>query len=131
MADSILWQSVTALFASWYDAKLVIEQAGSISSDAMHVIAGVLLQILFAVILRRPMSNWLPWLAVFTVLLFNEAVDLWAERWPSLAMQIGESGKDLWLTMFLPAVLLLAFRMAPTLTVANRAGRRHAKRRTN
>lgn len=121
MDDSIVWQLVTAAFSGWYDAKIIIERAGMISTDAMHVIAGVLLQLLFATILRRPLSAWLPWLAVLAVLLFNEAVDLWVERWPSLAMQIGEAVKDLLLTMLLPTALLVAFRLSPAL--------RHSRRR--
>ena len=120
MADSIAWHSLSAFFASWYDVKMVIERAGSISTDAMHVIAGVLLQILFALILRRPLSSWLPWLAVFAVLLFNEAVDLWVERWPFLAMQIGEGVKDALLTMLLPTALLVAFRLSSSLRMTRR-----------
>ena len=120
MSDSIVWQTVTAVFSSWYDVKMVLERAGTISTDAMHVIAGVLLQLLFASVLRRPLSNWLPWLSVFTVLLFNEAVDLWAERWPSLAMQLGEGVKDLMLTMLLPTALLAAFRLLPSLRLSRR-----------
>jgi len=120
MADSMVLHSVMAVFAGWYDAKMIIERAGAISTDAMHVIAGVLLQLLFAIVFRRPLSSWLPWLALFAILAFNEAVDLWAERWPSLAMQLGEGVKDLLLTMLLPTALLVAFRLSPALRPARR-----------
>lgn len=120
MDDSIFWQLVTAAFSSWYEAKMIIERAGTVSTDAMHVIAGVLLQLLFAMLVRRPLSSWLPWLAVLAVLLFNEGIDLWAERWPSLSMQLGEGVKDLLLTMLLPTVLLVAFRLSPALRLARR-----------
>ena len=120
MGDSIVWASVSAVFTGWYDAKMVIERAGMVSTDALHVIAGVMLQLLFASVLRRPLSAWLPWLAVLGVLLFNEAVDLWVERWPSLPMQIGESVKDLLLTMILPTALLAAFRLSPALRASRR-----------
>lgn len=115
MGDSEIWTSISALFTGWYDVKMIIERAGMVSTDALHVIAGVMLQLLFASVLRRPLSAWLPWLAVLGLLLFNEAVDLWVERWPSLAMQIGESLKDLLLTMILPTALLAAFRLSPAL----------------
>ena len=121
MGDSTVWHFVTAAFSSWYDVKMVIERAATITSDAMHVIAGVLLQLLAALITRRPLSSWKPWLVVLVLLLFNEAVDLWAERWPIVAMQLGEGVKDIILTLFLPTILLLAFRLSPALS---RSGRR-------
>jgi hypothetical protein len=120
MGDSAFWTTISAVFTGWYDVKMIIERAGMVSTDALHVIAGVLLQLLFASILRRPLSAWLPWLLVLGLLLFNEAVDLWVERWPSLAMQIGEGVKDLLLTMILPTALLVASRISPGL----RSGRR-------
>ena len=120
MGDSIVWQTVTAVFSSWYDAKMVIERAGTVSNDALHVIAGVLVQLVAAAILRRPLSAWLPWLVVLAALLFNEAVDLWVERWPSLGMQVAEGIKDLMLTMLLPSALLAALRCWPNLGRSSR-----------
>src|SRR5690348_15076699 len=120
MGDSTVWHFVTAAFSSWYDVKMVIERVGTLTSDAMHVIAGVLFQVLAALIFRRPLSSWLPWLVVLALTLFNEAVDLWVERWPVLGMQLGEGTKDLILTLFLPTVLLLAFRLSPGLSRSQR-----------
>lgn len=120
MGDSTIWHIVTAAFSGWYDVKMMIEGVGAISTDALHVIAGVLLQLVFAILLRRPLSAWLPWLAVLGLLAFNEAVDLWVERWPSLAMQVGEGLKDLVLTMLLPTALMLVFRTTPPLGLARR-----------
>ena len=117
---SSFWHMVTAVFANWYDAKMLIERAGAISTDALHVIAGVLVQVLIATLVRRPLSSWLPWLAVLAAILFNEAVDFWVERWPSLTMQLTESAKDLVLTLLLPTVLMLALRASPTLRVGRR-----------
>lgn len=120
MGDSTTWHIVTSVFAGWYDAKLVIERSATVSSDAMHVIAGVMLQILGALIFRRPLSSWRPWLLVAILTLFNETVDLWAERWPVIAMQVGEGLKDLFLTLLLPTVLMLAFRLSPSLSRSGR-----------
>ena len=120
MDGSFFWHMVTAVFANWYDAKMLIERAGTVSTDALHVIAGVLLQLLVATLLRRPLSSWLPWLAVLAAILFNEGVDFWIERWPSLAMQLSESAKDLVLTLLLPTALMLALRTSPTLRAAGR-----------
>ena len=111
---------VSTLFAGWHEVKSLIEAIQVVSEDALHVIAGFLVQILFAAVLRRPLSSWGPWLAVVAILLFNEAVDFWVERWPSLAIQLGESVKDLLLTLFLPSVLMLALRFWPALSARSR-----------
>jgi hypothetical protein len=107
--------AVTPVLSSWYEAKMVVERAGAISTDALHVIVGVLVQLLAALLFRRPLASWAPWLAVLLALIFNEAVDLWGEQWPSLAMQLAEGGKDLVVTMFLPTMLMLALRLSPSL----------------
>lgn len=120
MDGSFLWHMITAVFANWYDAKMIIERVGAVSTDALHVLAGVLLQLIVAAVVRRPLSSWLPWLAVLAAILFNEAVDFWVDRWPSLSMQLSESIKDLVLTLLLPTVLMLTLRASPTL----RSGRR-------
>ena len=77
---------------------------------------------------RRPLSDWRPWLAVFVLLVLNECVDLWVERWPDLAMQYGESAKDLLLTMILPTLGMILVRSAPRLFSAS-AGRAKRRRR--
>ncbi len=77
---------------------------------------------------RRPLSDWRPWLAVLVLLVLNECVDLWVERWPDLAMQYGESAKDLLLTMILPTLGMILVRSAPRLFSAS-AGRAKRRRR--
>ena len=99
----------------WYQAKLMIEHASGISMDALHVLVGVLLQLLFAAVLRTSLKSWWPWLVLLALLLMNEAGDLWVERWPVPAMQFGEGLKDVALTMLLPTVLLLAARLRPAI----------------
>jgi len=109
---------------SWYEAKMFIEHASAVSSDALHVLVGTLVWILAAIILRRNLSTLIPWTLVLGLTLFNEVVDLWIERWPDLAMQYGESAKDIVLTMTLPTVLLLLARTQPGLFHAFRRARR-------
>lgn len=99
----------------WFNAKTFIEHAIAFSDDALHVFAGVLIQLLAAAVLRRSVASWLPWLVVLALELGNEGVDLWIERWPDFAEQLGEGGKDVLLTLFLPTVLLLVSRMWPAL----------------
>lgn len=98
----------------WYQAKLLIEHSSGISMDALHVLVGVLLQLIFAALFRIPLKSWWPWLSLFLLLLLNEAADLWVERWPVPAMQVGEGLKDVALTMFLPTILMLSARLRPT-----------------
>lgn len=100
---------------SWHQAKLFFEHGLDISHDALHVLVGVLAWLLVAVIVRRPLSSWTPWLALAVMTAFNEAVDLWNEQWPDPGMQYGEGAKDLVLTLFLPTLLLLGVRFLPDL----------------
>jgi hypothetical protein len=116
------WDALTGGMLSWYQAKMFIEHASSVSSDALHVIAGVIVWVLIALALRRPISSGVPLAWLLAVVLFNEAVDLWVERWPDLAMQYGESAKDLMVTMALPALFMALVRLRPQLFV--RRGRR-------
>ena len=103
-------------FRSWHESKLFVERLTSISHDALHVIAGTCVWLLIAVILRRPLTSWMPLAGTFAVLAINEMVDLWVEIWPEVAMQAGEAAKDVVTTMALPLLLLAAFRALPRLT---------------
>jgi hypothetical protein len=119
--------ALSGAMSSWYQAKLFLEHSVAFSNDALHVIFGVLAQFVAALLLRRPMSAAGPWLAALGVTLWNEAVDLWSERWPQPGMQYGESAKDLALTMLLPTLLLLAARLRPDLF--RQASAKRARRR--
>jgi hypothetical protein len=110
-----IWRAVSGGMRSWYETKMFIEHASFVTSDALHVVIGVLLWLAMAVILRRHLTDWLPFVLLAVLLAFNESVDLWVERWPDAAMQYGESAKDVMLTLFLPAVLMLLARTRPRL----------------
>lgn len=100
---------------SWHEGKLFIEHSLTISHDTLHMIVGMLVWLGLALLLRRPVSSWKPWLWTFALILWNETVDLWVEQWPDPGMQYGESAKDLLLTMIVPTVLLFAIRLRPGL----------------
>ena len=104
----------------WHEFKLFAEHASGISMDALHVIAGVLIQVAVAAILNSSLASWRPWLVVLSLEVINEAFDLWVERWPHLGMQLGEGVKDVLLTMLLPTLLLLLVRRRPALVSAAR-----------
>ena len=65
---------------SWHQGKLFIEHAVSVSHDTLHVIIGVLVWLIAALILRRQLSSWIPWFWVLAFILWNETVDLWNEQ---------------------------------------------------
>ena len=99
----------------WHQAKLFVEHVSNIDHDAIHVMAGAVLQLLVALLTRRSVASWLPWLAVLALAVANEAADQWIELWPDRGMQQGEAGKDIVLTMAVPTLLLLAARTRPQL----------------
>lgn len=109
------WKALTAAMSSWYQWKLFIEHSLSISHDSLHVIVGVLLWLALGLVLRRPLTSWQPWSWLLAAILWNEAVDLWVERWPDPGQQYGEGAKDILLTMVLPTILALAARFRPGL----------------
>jgi hypothetical protein len=112
---------------AWYEAKMFLEHAIFFSSDALHVLVGTVVWVGIALLWRRPLSDWWPWLALVVLLVINESVDLWVERWPDVAMQYGEAAKDLLLTMILPTLLMLLIRANPRLF--SRSGRGATRRR--
>lgn len=121
-----MWKALTSFMSSWHNGKLFIEYSLRIEHGTLHVIVGVLLWLAFALLVRRPITAWLPWLLVFAVILWNEIVDLWLEVWPEPGRQYGEGVKDLLLTMFVPTILMLAARYRPDLF---RASARRSRRR--
>lgn len=112
-----LWHGTQDVMLWWHRVKMFIEHAAIVTSDALHVLVGVGLLVVAALVLRRRLTQWLPWLVVLAAALFNETVDLWVEQWPSLAMQYGESAKDILLTMLLPTLLMAATRQRPELFI--------------
>jgi hypothetical protein len=121
-------EALTAGMRAWYRAKMFVEHAIFFSSDALHILIGLVAWIGIAWLWRRPLSDWRPWLAVLALLVVNECVDLWVERWPDLAMQYGESAKDLLLTMILPTLVMFLVRSTPRLFRAGGGGARRRRR---
>ncbi len=115
LATRSLGSLIEGLGPGWYQAKAFIAHATSFSFDSLHVVAGVLLQIITALILRTSIQDFRPWLVVFVLEFVNELNDYSVEVWPDRAMQIGEGAKDIFLTILLPTVLLVISRMCPRL----------------
>ena len=113
-------QVALSAVTGWHEGKLYVEQSVAVSNDALHVLVGVVVWLGLAVVLRRPLSSWLPWAGVAVLLLWNEVVDLFVEQWPDAAQQYGEGAKDLLLTLLVPTLIMLAVRYRPQLFRARR-----------
>lgn len=108
---------MTSGAVAWHEWKALLEHASGWPMDTLHVLGGVVLQLLVAALIRRSVADWRPWVAVLLMELANEAYDLWVERWPSLPMQAGEGLRDLVATMAVPTLLLWIARRHPALLV--------------
>ena len=106
-----------AAAGQWFDVKMFVERSSAFSDDVLHVVAGVFLQLIAAALLRASVARWLPWLIVLALELVNEWSDFHVDHWPDLGMQLGESTKDIVLTMALPTALLVISRWWPALLV--------------
>ena len=101
----------------WHRLKIWMEKGSGLDMDALHVHAGILGLMLIALLLRRPLSSWAPWLAMLALASANELYDLHYEIWPpdDRGRQIGEGIRDLWNTMLLPTIIVLIARYHPRL----------------
>ncbi|WP_028970438.1 hypothetical protein [Sphingomonas sp. URHD0057] len=118
-----VWTTVTGAMGFWHQGKLFVEHAIAIQHDALHIIFGVIVWVVIAAVMRRPLSSRWPWLWLLAVIAWNETVDLWTEKWPDPGQQYGEGAKDLLLTMLLPTILAVLVRVAPGLFGAARRRR--------
>jgi hypothetical protein len=86
-------------------AKLFVVEASDLSKDALHVYVGLGVMLLVVIAFRKPLRDWRPIAAVALAALAGELWDVidtlshggtprWSLNW-----------KDVWNTMFWPAVL--------------------------
>jgi hypothetical protein len=98
------WQQIKETIAVWTD----------LERDALHIYAALIAQVGSALLLRRSLAHWLPWLFVLALAIGNELLDMYGngrvEDW-----EIDSAVHDLWNTMLLPTLLLLLARFAPRL----------------
>ena len=59
----------------WYQFKLLVEHSTGVGMDALHILLGVLIQLLVAVVLKSSVARWRPLLAVLALVLVNEVND--------------------------------------------------------
>jgi hypothetical protein len=101
----------------WHHLKDWAEHASGLNMDALHVYAGVFLQLGAAILLRRSLRSPWPWLLVAAIEFGNEVYDYTYEVWPDRDIQFAEGLRDMWNTMAMPTLILLLARYAPRLLV--------------
>ena len=96
--------------SAYQSAKLVLMEATGLAKDALHIYAGMIVMLLTAALLRRPLRDWRPLAAVFLAALAAELWDLidtlaidHSPRWRG-------NMKDIWNTLFWPTALFLLAR---------------------
>ncbi|HEX8639921.1 MAG TPA: hypothetical protein VF704_02080 [Allosphingosinicella sp.] len=100
---------------NWIEFKLYLSQVTDLDQDALHIYAAVLIQLGAAFLFRRALASVIPWLAVWVVLLVNEAADLWLPGEWIGQWQVVAGVRDSWNTMALPTLLWLLANHAPAL----------------
>ncbi|CAH0350123.1 hypothetical protein BH11PSE5_BH11PSE5_10450 [soil metagenome] len=100
-------EEVSTVWGNW---KHDIEIAVGLSPDAMHIHVGVLILLSIALVTRKRMDHWAPWLGLFVIECCNEFIDLnqvqgsVENNWPA-------SQHDILNTMFLPTMIMLYARI--------------------
>jgi hypothetical protein len=93
-----------------------------IAKDALHIYLAFVIQIGAALILRKSLASWAPWLTVLAFELVNEGLDMWLGEEAHLKQwQFDGAKHDIVNTMILPTALLLLCRYAPRLFSGRRA----------
>lgn len=89
-----------------------------LEKDALHIYAGLMIQLTAAKLSHRSLGHVLPWLSVLGLELINEFIDILRGGEPRLmAWQVVSGVHDIINTMILPTVLLLLCRRAPELFI--------------
>ena len=87
---------------------------------ALHVLLGIAIYLLAAVVLRRTWSSWLPWIVTFVFQIINEAADAAKDVLMDGAIRWRGSLLDTAATMALPTVILLLSRVSASKTAGER-----------
>lgn len=101
--------------AQWTAWKGDLVGLTDLDRDALHIYAAVGIQIATALLAKRKLGDWLPWLVVLSVACLVEVADVKAEWWHSFGLQLAKAAHDVLNTMVLPSVLLVLSRRWPAL----------------
>lgn len=90
--------------------KLNITSITGLSKDALHIYVGLATLLTVAVVLRKPLQSYIPWLAVLIVAVAGELVDMRDDLASFGYWRWRASLHDVLNTLFWPSVLLLLAR---------------------
>lgn len=96
--------------------KVWLEETLELDRDALHIYAGILVQLIVAVFCRRSLASLWPWITVLMIAGYNEYSDFGRSSGTpeSFAFHKAEAIHDMWITMLLPTLLLLMARFWPS-----------------
>lgn len=98
------------------DSKTWISCHLDLPKDTLHVYIGVLVMLAAALVLRRRVRSWWPFLVVVAVAFIGEMVDVWDQvRMTDPFIRWGDSVHDILNTCALPLLLTLVARFSRTL----------------
>jgi hypothetical protein len=90
---------------AYWDALKEFATHVGVGKDALHVYLAFLIQVIAAIVLRRPLSNWMPWAVALLAAMLNEVLDIRYGREPQVQeWQQVEARRDCRLPMADPAV---------------------------
>ena len=81
-----------------------------ITKDALHIHIGLAIFLGAALVFRRSLASWIPWLALLAFELSNEAMDVFYLDEGGIGFDLGDSPKDIVNTMFWPTVVFIVAR---------------------
>jgi hypothetical protein len=81
-----------------------------ITKDALHVHIGLAIFLGVALVFRRSLASWIPWLALLAFEIANELMDILYWNGRAIGFDLGDSPKDIVNTMFWPTVVFLVAR---------------------
>lgn len=100
-------------------AKLFIIATLGLSKDALHIYVGLSVFLITALVLRKSLRSFLPWLAVLLVALAGESLDAFDDIQSLGHWRWGASIHDIVNTLFWPTVLLCLARFSHRLDTGN------------
>jgi len=91
-------------------AKLVLVTHLGLAKDALHIYVALAIFLGACLLFKWKASEWKPWALVLAAALLGEAWDLRDRVIYDIPVRLAENWKDVWNTMLIPTVLLLATR---------------------
>ena len=90
--------------------KLFLVEHLALAKDALHIYVALAVFLGACLVFRWKAAQWKPWLAVLAAALLGEAWDLRDSLVYDTPIALANNWKDVWNTMLVPTVLMLAAR---------------------